>query len=380
MAAAQGGFQPQRYGELGLDEAVVLHSSVLLADARRLTSVMAKDGSSIGNGGGPAGPGLLLVCKARLGGRLCEAGGATGLGRERGSSGTARVMPCVFPGATAVYAVPACPPPTSHHHHKQPQQQPQKHRTYYVFDPSAVLPEYLVTFDYDLAPGSPLLTTAGPTVATAGGAGAAACFEVSEHELAAAEKSVGDPAMRGVAAPLLHWLAAAEKQRPEELSLARSWAEEEARWEALVARVESELPEASEASGQLGGDSGVGRRLEEAAGAAPAARLLRRLQGGLLAAAGAAVVRLDVSCCGLGDGDLAPLGALRSLRALVLSFNEITGLKVGMLSISHAVLLWGWSVCCSPAPAAQRVGACPPVTALQQTGRCWDVALPLFPA
>lgn len=353
LAAVQGGFRPDHYRERGLGAAVPLHSSVLLADSRRLLASHARTAatSSRGAGGGGGGGGLftlreaaggsiatgqLLVCKARLGSCLVDAGAVAapvpGQGASQGVAPEGRAAACsgglvtleAFPGATAVYKA-AMPEPLLPQQQRQPgqrqlqpdlqqkQQRAEQARTYYVFDAEAVLPEYLITFEYALDRGSPLASAAGGG-ATTGAALEGACFEASPEQLRAAEASVSDPALRAAAAPLLPWLALAGAAAGGDITRMCGCAEE-ASWDCLVAEVEALL----EAHGSDRDGPG------SAAAPLPAARLLLRLRAA--AAAGGALVRLDAGCCGLRDGDLSPLAALPSLRDLVLAFNELTSLQ-----------------------------------------------------
>jgi hypothetical protein len=349
--AAQAGFGARGGGAAGVE----LHSSVLLADRPRVLEWLQSPGPRgrapaaagyDGDGDADGGPcvGRVMVCRARLGAGLAPLGEGCEHGADWGPHLPAQ--------------------PRRSHQQQQQQQQQQQERTYHIFDPAAVLPEYIATFEYHLAPGSPLAAAARRASAEAAACGAAATpaaaaaalpFEVRPEELAAAEAEVAaaEPALRAACAPLLSWLALSQSgAAPGAVCVTRACAGDEALWTAAAVQAE-------EAADRLD-DGGV------AAAAAvvpePAARLQQLICPG--PSAGAALVRLDASCCGLRDADLAPLAALRGATALVLSFNDITSLKARRVQWD-AVLLrsgtpWRAQRAPHPHPGASQPRARPP--------------------
>jgi Leucine-rich repeat (LRR) protein len=347
LAAAQHGFRPRHYADQVLDEAMELHSGVLLADERRLADCLQSrtqggaTGSSSGGvppctaskPGAAVGPftGQVLVCKVRLGGSVQDGGGWT--------EGRPVVTQERFPGASAVFFsrgggfVPAAQSQRGQAGSSESTQQEdtpeQQQRSYFVFDLSSVLPEYLVKFEYLPAPGPE-----GSAGAGADSLAAARGFQVGADELAAAEGLVAssEAAVRTAAAPLMPWLAlVAAGRTPEQVSLPQRLQAEEAGWAELAERAAAALAKLTSSSSS---DSAAMTVAAASGTPVPAARLLQRLRGAA-GQTGAALVRLNLAGCGLGDADVTPLRALKSLRALVLSFNEISSIQVSISAIGH---------------------------------------------
>jgi len=396
LLAAQAGFRPQHYAEQGLDFAVALHSSVLLADEARLSASLQSsscDGCTRSSSSAAEAPavGQLLICKVRLGAHVQDATAVLGV--------TKRDHPCVmqerFPGATAVYCsrdassssssssrAHSHPPPEAEEQQSHEQQQ-QQQRSYFVFDPTAVLPEYLIKFEYTFASTSKFAAAARRlhnSGSSSFGRGswsrhsgdnnslgtcpASICgFDVGGEQLAAAKAFIAaasEPTVRSAAQPLAPWLALLQPDGIHRLpsanvQLPRRWADEEAAWGSLLDCSASAL---TILSGCEGGDHAADQPAASGA-AVPAARLLQRLKGAA-AQAGTVLVRLDLAGCGLRDGDVAPLRALKSLKALGLAFNEICSLQVCERSVGlkGSVVLSTCEVrghcpplqCCDPCP------------------------------
>ncbi|GBF89449.1 hypothetical protein Rsub_02021 [Raphidocelis subcapitata] len=311
-AAAQAGLQPRHCGEVGVDAAVPLHSSVLGADGERLRACLRqkRHGGSGTDAGGPDGccVGRLLVCRAQLGGGVQRAAASAAGG------GAAAPMQWRFPGASALCVAES----------GDWQQQPEASgdRAYYLQDLAAALPEFLVTFEYEAAPGSQLAPMRVPAAAAAATAAAARGDPgfVSGPEALQAAAAGSEPWLRAAAAPLLPWLALvaadAGGRGPEGVQPSAAWLAEEG-------AAANALERSAAALAALGGGGGTAAG-QAAAPAAPlpAARLLERLRGAA-ARGGGAITRLDLSGCGLRCCDVAPLRALLNLRELVLSFNEL---------------------------------------------------------
>ena len=145
----EDGFRsPAEYDELGLDGAVVLSNSLSLADLPRLHASSNRSGNGNGNaaqGGGHSGGftpskgsssvgigpgwsrGQLLVAKVFLGKCTQEAGGS-------GTKSKPKIHADGYAGYNSVYRCKA---------------NDQKQRTWFAFEQSLVLPEYLVEFEYE---------------------------------------------------------------------------------------------------------------------------------------------------------------------------------------------------------------------------------------
>ncbi|KAF8068426.1 LRRC9 [Scenedesmus sp. PABB004] len=291
LRVAQAGFRPpaEECAALGLDGAVRLASCVELADQPRLAAALA------GSGAPGAAPleGQLLVCRALLGGATREAGGC------------AELLPAV-PRPGVPPPPPEEAPPVRADQHPGASavwrpifgggavQEAAGHRAWYVFDPAAVLPEFLVTFRLTAAAGSPLAAAA----AAAGGSPPA--------ELAAS--AAADPLLRLCRRPLRRWLAAAEEQQEQQQTLPPPHELElERRCEALLAAAAVATPPCT--------------RLDAATPASLAA------VAGCAAPQLVALAELSLHDCGLSDGGLGLGGLLVHLPCLTrlcLSFNRLT--------------------------------------------------------
>eukprot|EP00879_Flechtneria_rotunda_P020303 GHRR01021351.1.p1 GENE.GHRR01021351.1~~GHRR01021351.1.p1 ORF type:complete len:647 (+),score=280.15 GHRR01021351.1:1761-3701(+) len=364
MGVVQHGFRSSaEYNSMGLDGAVRLASCINLADQLRIQqqqqlgpNAVAKTGSSNAPGSGLL-VGQLLVCKVQLGGALQEAEGQVQLLTKagerdlRGEDGRVQVAACLdgtpvsqqqYPGMTAVYrtAVAYSGSTVSQQRQVLPQ-----HRVWYVFNPVAVLPEYLITFKY--------VVTAGQQTDTLSAAAAAAN---SLNDLAGSNSKQSDPLLRLCAQPLQHWLLM-QQQPPSENN--------------NIGALELETLSSSVIPGSnLSADEAVAQQCQAALSAAAAAADNRRLSfsavtpEALSGFAGgqqlAALTALSLHDCGLTScwGLLQQLPALTSL---VLSFNKLTTLDglcepagqqhtLSQLDVSHNLLSYwqaSWLAGCS---------------------------------
>ena len=145
--AVEDGFRnPADYAALGLDGAVCLTNSISLADLPRVQAA----GQGRPGGDGPAAPGgvrggHILIAKVYLG--KCTQETATAAQRKgikdvlAGGESTSRVTKDLYPEYNAVFRARPNDP---------------KQRLWYIFDPSLVLPEYIVEYEYTFKHGSSL--------------------------------------------------------------------------------------------------------------------------------------------------------------------------------------------------------------------------------
>jgi hypothetical protein len=90
-------------------------------------------------------------------------------------------------------------------------------RCWYVFDPARVLPEYLVRFEYEVKPNTPIATNSSGTSSSVGNrqvgstnsanSSSGGSSLVPAAAVAAARDGLADPALRPVTEPLLPWVA-----------------------------------------------------------------------------------------------------------------------------------------------------------------------------
>ncbi|KAG1679410.1 hypothetical protein FOA52_007701 [Chlamydomonas sp. UWO 241] len=291
----------------GLDGAVMLSNSVYLAEATRLAVAVERGGVGRGGGGssGRAVPGggvafgRIMVVKAYLGRTQSEgsvpgssarpAGGGRPLIGKDGKLSVAatlegpRILASNFPDVNSVY---------------RSKSSDSKQRLWYVLDSMLVLPEYIVEFSYALAPDSPLMRATSSSRA-------ALSTPAPPDSLLNGVLDGLEADLKALARPLAPWLASRHDARAAMGKAA------EVAWTTEASDVDSLLsaPPSLEPRAQLGAVSDDALCAHTRVGAS-------QLSG---------LTYLNLHNCLLKK--IEALSGLRSLKVLVLTFNEITRIE-----------------------------------------------------